>query len=166
MTDDFVPRPNLVPPRPGRTEEPRPLVPSYRDEDEGRTTGGPLNLNLRDELTARLEAAVAETLRHRAARRQQREGHAAARAAGLASRHRDRLARRKATMPDTNQQTLAVDVAELRDSELSTLAGVLGKVATWRTLSEPVVVTLAALAQQAGRIRADRDRPARPSGQR
>lgn len=52
---------------------------------------------------ARLEAAVADTIRRRQARRQMRDDHAAARAAGLVHRNRARLARaRGETMPNAD----------------------------------------------------------------
>ncbi|MDG4792423.1 hypothetical protein [Micromonospora sp. WMMD1082] len=111
----------------------------------------------RAEWEQRLAAAVAGTIRRRAQRRQERADRAAARTAGLTHRHRDRLAHRKATtMTNPDEQTLTVDVSGLRDAELRDVSTLLAKCAGWHTVAEPVAVVLAALAEQAGRIRGRR----------
>lgn len=119
----------------------------------------------RAEWRARLEDAVAATLARRAARRQLREEHQAARDVGLAYRHRDRLARARtdrkgaAVMAaDDQDQTLAVDVGELPDVDLTALAGALARTATWSTVTPAAAVALGQLAEQARNIRQQRER--------
>lgn len=87
-------------------EGPRPLVPSYRDEDEGRTPGSPTDQNHRDEPTdplaalrqasaTRLRAAVEKTIRDREHRAEVRRQFAERRRHGLRARHAAKLARRR-----------------------------------------------------------------------
>jgi len=88
-----LPRPSSQPrPTSSRDEVPgpRPLVPPYRDEDEGRGIGPTLFQDHEDEVAEwqeRLQAAVAETLRKRAARRTERAELDARRKAGLVQRY-------------------------------------------------------------------------------
>ncbi|MEW2382323.1 hypothetical protein AB0873_09555 [Micromonospora sp. NPDC047707] len=124
----------------------------------------------RGDWQARLEAAVAETLRRRAERRRIREEHQAARTVGLVHRNRARLARARtapggATMPTTPNtvgDVLTVDVSDLPDADLASVAGALARVAGFRTLNTAAVLILGQLAQQARttiEARRDRSRP-------
>ncbi|MBM0233367.1 hypothetical protein JNW91_16795 [Micromonospora sp. STR1_7] len=108
----------------------------------------------RVEWQQRLQAAVDETLRRRAARRQLHQDHTAARNAGLAHRNRARLARARAggPMPKTPEHAddvLTVDVAELRNPDLGALASALARVSGWSTLAPGAALAVGQLAQQA-----------------
>ncbi|MEW2444687.1 hypothetical protein [Micromonospora marina] len=113
----------------------------------------------RAEWEQRLRAAVDETLRRRATRRQLREQHQAARNHGLRHRHAARLAhtRTGATMTAPQPgQTLTVDLSGLNSSDLASLGSALARLSGWNSHTQPVLDTLVDLATQVSRIRDQR----------
>ncbi|MFD4206255.1 hypothetical protein ACFWRG_09715 [Micromonospora tulbaghiae] len=113
----------------------------------------------RAEWEQRLRSAVDETLRRRAARRQLREQHQAARNHGLRHRHAARLARTRTgaamTTPQPGQ-TLTVDVSGLTSGDLASLGSALARLSGWSSHTQPVLDVLVDLASQVGRIRDQR----------
>lgn len=93
MTDTSPPRPERAPSRPGHiSSDLAPSPPPFRGEGAGHTSGH-TDLAPLENWRQRLDAAVAETERKRAARRDERRRLDAARKAGKAAAHALRLAR-------------------------------------------------------------------------
>jgi hypothetical protein len=88
----MTPRPTPSHPVPDGVADPVPPVPPLWDGDGGRGHGPADPVPYSDEeWRQRLQGAVAETVRRRAARRRQHQEHTDARAAGLPLRHRRKL---------------------------------------------------------------------------
>lgn len=92
----------------------------------------------------RLEAAVAETVRRRAARASLRRDLDARRQAGLVARHQTKLNRKDTAVPDADK--IAVDLTGIGPADRQQLANALTRVASMRHIVPAVAVVLGNLA--------------------
>lgn len=165
MSDTASTASDRVPPRPGRScPTTSTASPSIRDAVADAVSGRGQKENCVPDVVdplfppidweVRLQAALTETMRKRAARAAAKRELDARRQVGLQARHAAKLARNAMTTGiDMSDQTrMAIDAAELTSRELHDISRTLTRAASASSVSPNVAIALGLLADQASRL--------------